>query len=284
MLRKITLTALIITLCAFYAPAQNAPVSLIMQSAAAKEAKENIEMEHTAPGIYIFKMNTEKMGCKIKPYVADKLTATSDVFKNSEKYDLVINGGFFDIVTGNAVSYVTIDGNVVETPFSNQKLIENAGKTNRLEAILNRAEFRILEDKKGNLIFDMDHHFVPVQEGLTLKHSLQGGPFVYPSMNLEKESFLKVENNKVKFQAADVLKRRERTILALKNEMLYIVLFTNQNKVTMNEVRDFCKKMKFDKAMALDGGASTSANFKDLEIYSSFTSQRRVKSFLTVEK
>ena len=62
MFKKITLATLIITLCLFYTPAQNAPIPLIMQSAAAKEAKDNIEVEHTTPGVYIFKMNTEKMG------------------------------------------------------------------------------------------------------------------------------------------------------------------------------------------------------------------------------
>ena len=42
--------------------------------------------------------------------------------------------------------------------------------------------------------------------------------------------------------------------------------------------------MKFDKAMALDGGASTSVNYRDVEIYSNTGLQRRVKSFLIVEK
>ena len=42
--------------------------------------------------------------------------------------------------------------------------------------------------------------------------------------------------------------------------------------------------MKLDKAMALDGGASTSINYKDIEIYSNTGLQRRVKSFLVVEK
>ena len=119
---------------------------------------------------------------------------------------------------------------------------------------------------------------------MTIKHSIQGGPLVYPVMNLEKESFVIMEDNKVKFQAADVLKRRERTVLALKNEILYFIIFTNKNKVSVTEIRDFCRKMKFDKAMALDGGASTSVNYKDVEIFSSFGSQRRVKSFLVVEK
>lgn len=253
-------------------------------SAFSKGVEDEISMIHDTEGIYIFKLNTKKIGDKVKPYVADKLTTASDIYKNNDNFALVLNGGFFDILTGDAVSYVTIDGKVAETPFSNMKLIQNAGKANRLEGILNRAEFRILENDRGNLSFDIDNHFATVPEGKTIKHSIQGGPMIYPVMNLEKESFVVMENNKVKLQAADVLKRRERTVLALKSEILYFIIFTNQNKVSMAEIRDFCKKMKFDKAMALDGGASTSVNFKDTEIFSSFGSQRRVKSFLVVEK
>ena len=155
---------------------------------------------------------------------------------------------------------------MVETPFSNQKLIENAGKSGRLEAILNRGEFRILENQKGELLFDMTGHFVPPMTGYTIKHSLQGGPLIYPNMNLENESFVIMQGGKVKFQAADVLKRRERTALALKNDILYIIIFTNQHKVTMNELKEFCKNLKVDKAMALDGGASTSLNYRNVEI------------------
>lgn len=250
-----------------------------------RESKDYISYDHSKNGIYVFKMNTKKMGSKIKPYVSEELITTSDFYRaNKRKLRLVVNGGFFDIQTGGAVSYVTVDGKVAETPFSNQKLIEYAGKTNRLEGILNRAEFRVLENNRGGLSFDIDYHFAPTEEGKTIKHSLQGGPIIYPNMNLQKESFIIMKGNKVTFQAADVLKRRERTILALKNDLLYIIIFTSQHKVTMNEVRDFCRKLNVDKAMALDGGASTSLNYKDVEIYSTLGSQRRVKSFLTIEK
>ena len=49
------------------------------------------------------------MGHKIKPYVAQNLTTTSDIYKNNENFALVVNGGFFDILTGAPVSYVKID-------------------------------------------------------------------------------------------------------------------------------------------------------------------------------
>lgn len=247
-------------------------------------ARGDIQLDHSEEGIYVIKVNTKKAGTKIKPYVSDKLITSSEVFKNNKNYALVTNGGFFDILTGAAVSYVIIDGKTVETPFSNMGLIQNAAKCNRLEGILNRAEFRILESDRGALSFDIDYHFAPTEEGKNIKHSLQGGPMLLPYMNLEKESFVIKEGNKVKFQAADVLKRRERTVLALKDNMLYIIIFTNQNRVTIDEARDFCKKLGADKAMALDGGASTSLNYKDIEIFSSFTSQRRVKSFLVIER
>lgn len=247
-------------------------------------AKSDIQLDHSEQGIYAIKVNTKKAGLKIKPYVADKLITSSEVFQNNKNYALVTNGGFFDILTGAAVSYVVIDGKTVETPFSNMGLIQNAAKCNRLEGILNRAEFRILENGRGALTFDIDYHFAPVEEGKTIKHSLQGGPMLIPYMNLEKESFVIKDGNKVKFQAADVLKRRERTVLALKGDTLYIIIFTSQNKVTIEEARDYCKKLGADKAMALDGGASTSLNYKDIEIFSSFTSQRRVKSFLVIER
>lgn len=256
----------------------------LTQSSFAAFHKEEITLQHDTQGVYIFKINTKKTGAKIKPYVAEKLTTATDIFTNNKNFALVVNGGFFDILTGGAVSYVIRDGKTIETPFSNPSLIDNAQKSGRLEAILNRAEFRVLEDEKGALSFDIAPHFAPVEDGKTIRHSLQGGPEIYPKMNLEKESFVIKEKNKVKFQAADVLKRRERTVLALKKDTLYIIIFTNQNKVTMAEARDFCAKMGVNKAMALDGGASTSVNYKNIEIFSSLTSQRRVKSFLVIEK
>lgn len=243
-----------------------------------------IDVVHDKAGIYVFKMDTKKMGDKIKPHVSEYLTTTSDVYKNNDNFQLVVNGGFFDPVTGAAVSYVTIDGNPVETPFTNMGLILNAGKENRLEGILNRAELRIIENKRGELVFDIANHFAPVPKGYKIKHSLQAGPLIYPEFDLEKECFIKKQNDKVIFEAADVLKKRERTIVALKDKFLYVIIFTNQNKVTLSDIVDYCKANKFDKAMAFDGGTSTSVNYDKIEIYSKITSQRKVKSFLVVEK
>ena len=65
----------------------------LLGCAFSKDASDEILMEHTTPGVYIFKLNTKKIGNKIKPYVADKLTTASDIYKNNKNFALVLNGG-----------------------------------------------------------------------------------------------------------------------------------------------------------------------------------------------
>ena len=109
-----------------------------------------------------------------------------------------------------------------------------------------------------------------------------------PVSRLEEESFIKYNNTKVVQLAADVLKRRERTVIGLKqkmfkNESLYIIIFTANHKVDLKEARIYCEKLGLNKAMAMDGGASTSVNYKNIEIFSSDNNERKVKSFLVIE-
>ena len=109
-----------------------------------------------------------------------------------------------------------------------------------------------------------------------------------PKLRLEEESFVRYDGEKLVDIAADVTKRRERTIVGIKdgffgNDYLYIIIFTNKHKATMKEARDYCKGLHLTKAMGFDGGASTSINYKDIEIISSFGNTRKVKSFLVIE-
>ena len=63
-----------------------------------------------------------------------------------------------------------------------------------------------------------------------------------------------------------------------------IIIFSNFAPVTLNEAAKKLEKYRFDKIMALDGGPSTSLNYKDNEIFSSGNEQRKVKSFLIIQK
>lgn len=249
-------------------------------------AREVIQSDYNKTGkFHIYKINTKENGYKIRPYVVSKgLKSTSDIFKENS-FALVVNGGFFDPKSAQAVSYVTIDKKTVNTPFENLQMIENLAKEGRLENVLNRTELRVLEhDLTGKLKFDINYHFAPVEKDYKIKHALGGGPMIHPDLDLEKEGFVKYDSTGLPIsQSASVLKRRARTILALKDDYLYIIIFTNFAPATIGEAGHMLQKYKFDKVMALDGGASTSINYKDVEIFSSAGKQRELKSFLIVD-
>ena len=163
--------------------------------------------------------------------------------------------------------------------------LEVAGRT---DAVLNRAELRIIEDKKGKAEFKIAAHNDPLDKGETLVHSLQAGPELLPEMDLVKESFIQYgAGGVVTFEAASATKRRARTVVAFKGHRehdLYIVVFTNSNRVTLKEAQNFLKKQGFKRALALDGGGSTSLYYDNMEIKSEGHDGRRVKSFLVIEK
>ena len=247
-------------------------------------ANEKIKTINDKAGIYIFKINTKKYGDKIKPYVTQRLTTPKQVYENNS-FDLVVNAGFFDVKNGKSVSYVTIDNKEVENVEKNEQLVSNLTKQRRLKQVLSRGEFRVLENKRHKLKFDIARHGAPVKRGYVIKHLLQGGPIISPSMDLAGEGFVVYYDGVLKQQSADILKRRERTAIGLKGKYLYIVIFTKEHKVDANELSEYMKKnLKIKKALAFDGGLSTAINTSDVSIGSLGRGQRKVKSFLIIER
>ncbi len=245
---------------------------------------EKIKINNDEAGVWVFKIDTKKYGSKIKPFVTEKLTTPQKVYEDN-CFDLVVNGGFYDVKNTKSVSYVIIDGVIVADPNLHTDLIESLKKEERLDKVLSRTELRILENKRHKLKFDIAHHTDPIKKGWNIKHSLQAGPMIYPSMDLVNEGFVIYEDGMVKSQSADILKRRERTAVALKGKYLYIVIFTKDHKVDAKELKDFIENnLKADKAMAFDGGISTAINCKGVSIGSIGKHQRKVKSFLIIER
>ncbi|MBQ8634891.1 phosphodiester glycosidase family protein [bacterium] len=247
-------------------------------------AKDKFEVFNDTAGIYIFKINTKKYGKKIKPHITKRLTTPQKVYDDN-CFDFVVNGGYFDVKTGKSVSYVTIDNKLVADVEDNIRLVQDLKKEDRLEKVLSRAELRILENKRQKLKFDIAYHNDPIQKGYKIKHSIQAGPMLYPTMSLVEEGFVVKENDKIISQSTDILKRRERTAIGLKGKYLYIVLFTRDHKVDAHEMKDYMlENLKLKKIMAFDGGLSTAVNYKNITIGSLGKYQRRVKSFLVVER
>lgn len=247
-------------------------------------SQEKIKVMHDEPGIYVFKINTNKYGDKIKPYVAPRLTMPKKIYEDN-CFDLVVNAGFFDVKNGKSVSYVTIDNKIVEDVEENKELTDSLAKQKRLKQVLSRGELRILESKNHKLKFDIARHDDPVKNGYTIKHLLQGGPIINPTMDLAGEGFVVYSDGVLKQQSADVLKRRERTAIGIKGKYLYIVIFARENKVDINELSEYMKKeLKINKALAFDGGLSTAINARNVSVGSMGKTQRRVKSFLIIER
>ena len=247
-------------------------------------AKDKFEVINDTAGIYVFKINTKKYGNKIKPYMTKKLTTPQVVYEDN-CFDFVVNGGFFDVKNGKSVSYVTIDNELVADVEDNVKLMKHLKSQGRYEQVLSRAELRILENKRHKLKFDIAMHNDPVKKGYKVKHALQAGPMLIPTIDLVQEGFVIKENDIVKSQSVDILKRRERTAIGLKGKYLYVVLFTKDHKVDAYEIKNYMEQIfKVKKSMAFDGGLSTSVNYKNISIGSLGKYQRRVKSFLVVER
>ena len=248
------------------------------------EAKDKVKVINEDLGVYVFKINTKKYGKKIKPFVTTRLTTPKKVYEDN-CFDLVVNGGFFDVHNGKSVSYVTIDNKLAEDVEEHTQLVNSLKREERLDKVLSRAELRILENKRHKLKFDIAYHNDPIKKGYAIKHALQAGPMMKPTLDLVKEGFVVYEDDMVKSQSVDILKRRERNALGLKGKYLYIVLFTKDHKVDVHEMLKYMdKELKLKKIMALDGGLSTAINYKNISIGSLGKYQRKVKSFLVIER
>ena len=234
-------------------------------------------------GVYIVDLPYSKIKNKFIPYVSDTLQTNSDIY-NSTKAKLVVNAGFFDPKNQKTVSYIVIDGKTVVSPEDNENLMNNTVLKPYLDKILNRSEFRVLEDKSHHLFYDIALHNEKIPEGLTLKHSVQAGPMLLPDLNLEKEFFVLVRDGKIISESASALHHYARTAIGIKNNNVYLFIVTTNAPMTLQELAELTGKWGMDKAMAFDGGGSTSFDSKELHVISEKNNEaRKLKSFLILK-
>ena len=77
-----------------------------------------------------------------------------------------------------------------------------------------------------------------------------------------------------------------RTIIGLKDGKAHILIITDEHPMDMYEVHDYVKKLGWDRAMAFDGGSSTSMNYlKQYDVISTKGdgAGRSLKSFMVVK-
>jgi hypothetical protein len=219
----------------------------------------------------------------LQPYVVEDLKTNEDVYKETGA-SLVVNAGFFDPKNQKTVSFVVIDGQTVLDPNDNESLMNNITLHPYLDKILNRSEFRILEDENGKIIYDIAPHNQEIAEGLKLKHSIQGGPMLLPELRLEEEFFILKRDGKIISESASSLHKYPRTAIGICENKVYLFIATKDAPMSLEDVANLAQKWGMEKAMGFDGGGSTSLDTKELHIISEKeNTARKVKSFLILK-
>ncbi len=260
-------------------------LSLICFSCAPVFAKEKMpyRIVQDPVGVYVIEVNTAKIKGKLMPFYVD------DLAENKEVYDLtfskfVVNAGFFDPKNQKTVSYVVIDGDTVLDPKQNENLMKNKTLEPYIDKILNRSEFRILEDSKKHLVYDIARHKDKPKDGYVIKHSIQAGPMLFPDLNLEEEFFVIVKDGKIVSESASALHKYARTAIGIRENNVYLFIVTTNHPMTLEELANLTRKWGMEKAMAFDGGGSTSFDSNELHIISDKdNTARKLKSFLILK-
>ena len=81
-----------------------------------------------------------------------------------------------------------------------------------------------------------------------------------------------------------MLHKTSRTIIGLKDNDVHILIITDKHPMDLYEVHDYVKSLGWDRAMAFDGGSSTSMNYLNKYNVTSIGdgAGRSLKSFMIV--
>lgn len=238
-------------------------------------------------GIYHIILKGESIKKKIKFFSSESLITNREAHIKARS-KLTVNAGFFDPSNQKTISYVVADRVTVEDPLFNENLTTNPLLRRNLDKIINRTEFRIIEcDSDRRLYYEITPHKSSVEFGCVIRTSAQGGPLIYPELRMEEEFFImKNESGEVVRESASVLHKVARTIIGIKGtDEAHILIFTDKHPADLYEVQAYVKKLGLDRAMAFDGGSSTSMNYLDkYEVISTIGDGggRSLKSFLVI--
>ncbi|MFA7658862.1 MAG: phosphodiester glycosidase family protein [Candidatus Gastranaerophilaceae bacterium] len=235
-------------------------------------------------GIYHIILDGKKAEKKLKFVSSEKLMTNKEAHLTSRSI-LTINAGFFDPNNQKTISYIVTDRNTAADPLFNENLLMNPILRQNIDKITDRTEFRVVEcDDKFH--YEIVPHKTPVDFACSVVTSAQGGPMILPDLKLEEEFFILKKDGKIVRESASVLEKTARTVIGLKKcgreDEIHILVITNKNPKTIYEVRDLCKELGLDRAMAFDGGSSTSLSYKDsIDVVSTSDSGgRMLKSFM----
>lgn len=257
-------------------------LSLIISANFVKAGVPPIDITYN-DGIYHIVLKGEKIKRHVKFISSDSLITNKEAHQRA-KAKLTVNAGYFDPENQKSISYVVSDRNTVDDPLVNENLLRNPFLMKNLDKILNRTEFRVVECDNRKFHYEIVPHKSSVDFGCNIITSAQGGPLVYPQLRLEEEAFIVKKDGEVIRESCSVLHKTARTIIGLKGDDAHILIITDEHPMDMYEVHDYVKSLGWDRAMAFDGGSSTSMNYMNKYNVTSVGdgAGRSLKSFLIV--
>lgn len=256
--------------------------SLLIVTTVAQAGVPPIDVTYN-DGIYHIVLKGEKIKRHVK-FISSESLITAKEAHNRAKAKLTVNAGYFDPENQKSISYIVSDRNTVDDPLVNENLLRNPFLMRNLDKIINRTEFRVVECDNRKFHYEIVPHKSSVDFGCNIITSAQGGPLVYPQLRLEEEGFIVKKDGKVIRESCSVLHKTARTIIGLKGDDAHILIITDKHPMDMYEVHDYVKNLGLDRAMAFDGGSSTSMNYLNKYSVTSIGdgAGRSVKSFLIV--
>ena len=207
---------------------------------------------------------------RLRPYLSNKTKTTTETAQ-SQSASAAINGGFFNLSDGLSASYVYLDGEMVADPHVNKALMENPKLQNFLPQIFDRSELRILKKKGSSKATELQiaKHSEPLPADMKLVDSLQAGPRLLPTMDLEEEGFLRKQPDGTYIDAIGGKKPAARSAVGITPDGYAIILAISgkgqdpeSTGITLAELADLLKRLGCRQAINLDGGSSTSLYVK----------------------
>jgi len=198
--------------------------------------------------------------------VSDDLTPVAQLAQR-ENAVYAINAGFFDPQNGQTTSHLTLQGQVVGDPASNERLVGNPALSEYLEQIFNRSEFRAYRcDVSESLSYDIAPHRLPTPQGCVMESAVGAGPVLLPEDGAFAEAFTDYanddpENGDLIRDAIGSMQRNARSAIGIAgDQMVLIMVEKNADSVgmTLAELAEFARSQNIQKLLNLDGGSSSS--------------------------
>lgn len=212
---------------------------------------------------YMIVMPLHKAKLSLEPSANDPVCTTLSA-SAQENTIAAVNGGYFNIHGGLSASYVTVNGQLVCDPKDNAALVNNVKLKPFLDAIYNRSELRVLVNGKGQATIRIQNHNEPLPSGYILKHALQAGPRLLPTLTAKEEAFLRTDSGGVQTDSIGVLKTAARTAVGITRDDRLIILCIAGPKqeefssgMTLPQLADLLRTLGCVEAMNFDGGTST---------------------------